>query len=245
MMNLNTNLPLPPIFCAIDTPDIDRALALAAAMQLAGCGIKLGLEFFNSHGPQGVRTITENYPDTPLFLDLKFHDIPNTCAAACRAAVHLGPAFINVHAGGGAEMMRTAADAVAEEADKTGIPAPRILGVTILTSLDETSLAACGFSEAPGKAALRLANLAQKAGLSGVVCSAHEIESVRTACGDAFILMVPGIRPAGSDMHDQKRIMAPRDALRLGATHLVIGRPITQAHDPAQAARQILWDIAS
>lgn len=229
-----------PVFCAIDTPDLGRAKALAAALAPVTGSLKLGLEFFNAQGPQGVRAVLSVAPGVPLFLDLKFHDIPNTVAGAVRAATRLGPLYLNVHASGGAEMMRAAADAAREEADTLGLAAPRLLAVTVLTSLDDTGLDAVGQKAPASDQVVRLAALTQQAGLDGVVCSAHEIAALRTACGPDFVLMVPGIRPAGSEIGDQKRTMTPAAALAAGATHLVIGRPITEASDPAAAAQAIL-----
>lgn len=236
-MNIVENI---PVFCAIDTPDLDRARALAAAMERAGCGLKLGLEFFNAQGPQGVAEIRRAYEDLPLFLDLKFHDIPNTVAGAVRAVTRLGPAYMNVHASGGTAMMIAAHNAAAEEADKIGLPTPKILGVTLLTSLDEDTLTQVGYRDGLEERVVQLARLTRESGLAGVVCSAREIAAVRGACGPDFVLMVPGIRPVGAAHGDQKRVMTPSEALHAGATHLVIGRPITAAPDPENAARRIM-----
>ncbi|MCB1555816.1 MAG: orotidine-5'-phosphate decarboxylase [Alphaproteobacteria bacterium] len=236
-MNIVENI---PVFCAIDTPDLDRARALAAAMERAGCGLKLGLEFFNAQGPQGVAEIRRAYEDLPLFLDLKFHDIPNTVAGAVRAVTRLGPAYMNVHASGGTAMMIAAHNAAAEEADKIGLPTPKILGVTLLTSLDEDTLTQVGYRDGLEERVVQLARLTRESGLAGVVCSAREIAAVRGACGPDFVLMGPGIRPVGAAHGDQKRVMTPSEALHAGATHLVIGRPITAAPDPENAARRIM-----
>lgn len=235
---------LPVVYCSVDTPAIDRAMALAAAMQRAGCGIKLGLEFFNVNGPEGVREIRRSYPDLSLFIDLKYHDIPNTVAGAVRGIAPLAPDYINVHAAGGLEMMQAARQAMIDAADRVGAPAPRMLAVTILTSLDEAALAQTGFQPGLTARVAQLAALTQQAGLDGVVCSAHEIEMIRTICGSDFALMVPGIRPAGSATQDQKRVMTPEQALQKGATHLVIGRPITGEKDPEAAAAAILAGLA-
>lgn len=223
---------LPTIFCAVDTPDLDQARDLTSAIN-GVCGLKLGLEFFNAHGVAGVQALLTNYPDLPLFLDLKYHDIPNTVAAAIHAVcTTLKPAFLNVHAAGGIEMMRAAKAACS--------PETKLLAVTVLTSLDADNLRSVGQDSDTAAQVLRLAKLTQQAGLDGVVCSSHEIETVRQACGDDFILMVPGIRPAGSAANDQKRIMTPAEAMKKGATHLVIGRPITQSDSPQQTAREII-----
>lgn len=227
---------LPIIYCAIDTTDLDHAKALAAAMERAGCGIKLGMEFFNAQGPQGIKEIRNAYPELSLFIDLKYHDIPNTVAGAIRAITPIGADFVNVHASGGLEMMKYARNAMDEEADKVGVKPAKVLGVTMLTSLDDAAVTEVGFNGNSADNVKRLAKLTQKAGLDGVVCSAKEIEIVRQECGPDFDLMVPGIRPTGSDIGDQKRIMTPEEALHIGATHLVIGRPITQADDPASFA---------
>ena len=235
---------LPVIFCALDTIDLTQAMHLAGAMAKAGGSIKLGLEFFNAHGPQGVRAIIDANPGLPLFLDLKYHDIPNTVAGAVRAATALGPAVINVHAAGGLMMMKAARQAMLETAAKLGRRPPRLLGVTMLTSLDEWTLATIGFQFGLKDRVVQLGRLAREAGLDGVVCSAHEIEALRRACGKDFILMVPGIRPEGSITDDQRRVMTPRQAMEAGASHLVIGRPITESADPEAAARAILAEIA-
>jgi len=242
MGNTTGNNPL--IFCAVDTTEIDRARMLAAILARTRCGLKLGLEFFSALGPQGVRTIREEFPQLPLFLDLKFHDIPNTVAQAIRAVVPLGLSYVNIHAAGGAAMMKAAADASRDEAAKRNIPAPHVLAVTVLTSLDDTALGTVGQQGPAAVQVERLARLAQNSGMAGVVCSAHEIETLRAACGPDFILMVPGIRPAGSATQDQKRTMTPAQAISAGASHLVIGRPITQAADPAQAITTILHEAA-
>lgn len=234
---------LPPVFCAIDTTDLDHAMALAAAMQKAGCGIKLGLEFFNAHGPKGVREIRGSYEELPLFLDLKYHDIPNTVAGAMRAIAPLEADYVNIHASGGLAMMQAARAALREEADKLGMKQPKVLAVTILTSLDDSALAEAGFQPGLEDRVAQLAALTQKAELDGVVCSAREITLLRERCGEDFILMVPGIRPAGSAAGDQKRVMTPEEALQKGATHLVIGRPITGADDPGKAAATILQNL--
>lgn len=235
-----TDLTRTKVFCALDTIDLPQAVEWAAAVTRAGCGIKLGLEFFNALGPDGVRRVTGSQPDAPLFLDLKYHDIPNTVAGAVRAACALRPAYLNVHAAGGLAMMQAAREAANEESARLGVSAPRVLAVTILTSLDDAALAQAGYAQGSRDTVLRLAALAQEAGLAGIVCSAHEIEAVRAACGPNFALMVPGIRPAGSAVGDQKRVMTPEQAVAAGATHIVVGRPITAAAHPGDAARAIV-----
>ena len=232
MMMSNT----PAIFCAIDKPDMEAALELCEAIAASGIGIKLGLEFFNALGVHGVKNIQNAFPDTPIFLDLKYHDIPNTVAGAVRAVTKdFKPAYLNIHASGGLEMMKAAKAACP--------PETKLLAVTLLTSLDEQAIGQIGYQENLTERVIQLAKLTKEAGLDGVVCSSHEIEAIRAACGDDFILMVPGIRPAGSDIGDQKRVTTPREALDKGATHLVIGRPISQADDPRAAVAKILEDL--
>ncbi|HUN49795.1 MAG TPA: orotidine-5'-phosphate decarboxylase [Candidatus Sulfotelmatobacter sp.] len=227
-----------PVFCALDTTDLEAARRLAAAAAAAGCGIKLGKEFFAAHGPEGVRQVRP--AGAALFLDLKFHDIPNTVAGAVRAAIRsVRPDFLTIHAGGGGAMVRAAAEAAAS----AGSGRPRLLAVTVLTSLDAADLAALGIAATVEAQALRLAKLAQASGADGAVCAAGEIAALRGACGGNFLLVVPGIRPAGAEHGDQKRVMTPGEALKLGADWLVIGRPITGATDPAGAARALAAEI--
>lgn len=228
------------IYCAIDTPDVARASELARQVSSAGCGVKLGLEFFSNNGPAGVAAISKACPYAKIFLDMKYHDIPNTVAGALRGAARLGVAYVNCHAAGGMEMMKMGLDALADESSKLGLPAPQFLAVTVLTSIDATALTSVGQIGTPPEQVVRLATLTKDSGLAGIVCSGQEIQLVRGALGKDFVLMVPGIRPAGADVGDQKRVMTPREALDAGATHLVIGRPITGAKDPAQAAADIL-----
>ena len=229
------------IYVALDTHDLGRAAALAR--ELAGLvgGVKIGKEFFTAHGPDGVRAVAGG---VPLFLDLKFHDIPNTVAGALRSAVHLRPAFVNVHAAGGRAMLQAAVQAVAEGAEDADVPRPLLLGVTVLTSLGEDDLGELGQAGPLAEQVVRLARLAQSCGLDGVVCSPREIAALRAACGPDFVLMVPGMRPHWAASGDQKRIMTPADALAAGADYLVIGRPVTEAQDAAAAARRIVAEIA-
>ncbi len=234
MLIMNNNLPV--IFCAIDKPDLIAAKTLCAEISDVGLGIKLGMEFFNALGPQGVLEIHKEFPNTPIFIDLKYHDIPNTVASAVRSITsEFTPAFLNVHAAGGLDMMKAAKAECPQET--------KLLAVTILTSLDEQAIDNIGYKENLNERVVQMAKLAQNAGLDGVVCSSHEIESIRKECGDDFILMVPGIRPAGSDINDQKRTMVPKEAIDKGATHLVIGRPITQSNNPKQTAEEILKSL--
>jgi len=230
-----------PVLVAIDTTDLDRAKALAGRLSGAVGGLKLGLEFFNAHGPQGVREVAGGRGD--LFLDLKYHDIPNTVAGAVRAAVALGPMMLNVHASGGAAMMRAALEAADDAARRFGTRRPLVIAVTVLTSMDDDDLRAVGQGAPAAGQVVRLARLAQDCGLDGVVCSPREIVAIRKACGADFRLVVPGIRPVGTATEDQKRVMTPQEAMAAGADWLVIGRPITGAADPAAAAQEILREI--
>ncbi len=227
-----------PILCAIDTPDPARARALARSLDGFVGGLKLGLEFFVANGPEAVR---EAAGGAPVFLDLKLHDIPNTVAGAVRAAAALEPLFLTLHSAGGAAMMRAAAEAA--RAAASGRRRMKLLGVTVLTSLDGDDLAATGQRGPVAEQVGRLALLSRASGLDGVICSPHEVAALRAACGPDFLLVVPGIRPAGAASGDQKRVMGPREALAAGADYLVIGRPITEAADPRAAARAILDEI--
>ncbi|HEX8833426.1 MAG TPA: orotidine-5'-phosphate decarboxylase [Abditibacteriaceae bacterium] len=220
----------PPFFVALDVPTTQQALDLVAQLKPYVGGFKVGLELFCSTGPQ----IVEQIGAREIFLDLKFHDIPNTVRGASLGAAKLGVKIFNVHCLGGFDMMRAAADAAHEAG--TG---SKVIGVTVLTSHDRPSLARLGLDEEPQSAVRRLARLAQEAGLDGVVCSAQEIEAVRAECGPDFVLVTPGIRPAGAALGDQKRVMTPREAIEAGATWLVVGRPITAAPNPAEVARTL------
>ena len=230
------------IYCAIDTTDVDAAVSLAQGLKGTVGGVKLGLEFYCANGAAGFQAVAET--GMPIFLDLKFHDIPNTVAGAIRSVMPLAPKIMTIHTQGGPEMMRRAAETATEEADKLGIAKPWVVGVTILTSLDNDDLAACSVSGTTNTVVPTLAGLAEKSGLDGVVCSPKEIELVRGVTQPDFKLVVPGIRPAGSAVGDQKRVMTPKDAVDAGASVLVIGRPITQAGDPAAAAREIAAQLA-
>lgn len=233
--------PIDRIYCAIDTPDLAAAETLAGQLDGAVGGLKLGKEFFMANGPEGVRRIAAR--GTPVFLDLKFHDIPNTVAAAIKAVTPLGAKIVNVHASGGLEMMRRAR-AAAEDTATDGAR-PWVIAVTVLTSLDETDLAEIGLQGPARARVVALAELAQRAGLDGVVCSAREIDAIRAACGPDFKLITPGIRPRWAAADDQKRIVTPADACRSGADILVIGRPITQADDPRAAAERIAAEMTT
>jgi orotidine-5'-phosphate decarboxylase len=228
-----------PIFVALDTVSVDQAKAWARDCLPHVGGVKLGLEFFANNGPWGVREVAGAIEDMPIFLDLKLHDIPNTVAGALRAAAAWRPSFVTVHALGGPAMIRAALDGAAEGAERLGSDRPRILAVTVLTSLDDSDLQAMGMAAAVDEQVARLALMAIEAGADGLVCAPGEVAGLRAALGDGPELMVPGIRPEGSAADDQKRVMTPKNAIASGATHIVVGRPITQADDPAAAARQI------
>ena len=223
------------LIAALDTSDLEQAVAWARAVEPA-CGmLKLGLEFFAAHGPAGVTRVGP----AALFLDLKLHDIPNTVAGSVRALLPVRPALLTLHAAGGAAMI-AAARAVVDGAGN-GV---RLLGVTVLTSLNAGALHAMGVAGSPLEQAVRLGKLAIEAGAHGVVCSAHEVAALRAALGPGPLLVVPGIRPAGSDIGDQARTMTPRAAVDAGADYIVVGRPITAAPDPAAAAAAIAAEIA-
>jgi len=217
-----------PIFVAIDTRDMERARFLARAVRGHAGGLKLGLEFFSANGPDGVARLAD--VGLPVFLDLKLHDIPNTVAKAVEALAPLRPAVLTVHAGGGAAMLAAAKAAAGPEI--------RVVAVTLLTSLDQTDLAATGIETTPAEQVARLAALARGSGVDGIVCSGAEVGAARAAWADG-VLVVPGVRPAGGETGDQKRVVTPRQALDAGASILVIGRPITGAADPGRAIRDI------
>lgn len=225
-----------PVFCAIDRPDLDGAVALARSLEGAVGGAKLGLEFTIANGPDGVRAV--GALGLPVFLDLKLHDIPNTVAAAVRAAGTLGVAMLTVHAAGGRAMLRAAADAAGSAARPL-----QLLGVTVLTSLADEDLREAGVAGGVTDQALRLADLAVQCGVRGLVCSPLELEAVRARFGREVTLVVPGVRPSGVAAGDQKRTMAPAEAIARGADHLVVGRPITQAPDPRAAALAIAREV--
>tara|TARA_B100001564_G_C20630445_1_gene666897 strand:+ start:749 stop:1450 length:702 start_codon:yes stop_codon:yes gene_type:complete len=226
-----------PVICAVDTTDIDYANTLCSKLSGHIGMIKIGLEFFTTHGPQGVEILAKC--GIPIFLDLKLHDIPNTVAKTIKGLMQLDVALLTIHASGGFEMMSAAAQMAAQESERLGKPRPLVVGVTVLTSMNETDLAQVGIQNLPDSQVSLLAKLAKEAGLDGVVCSPLEIEVVRAVCGNAFKTVVPGIRPEGSDKGDQKRILTPKEAMDKGADYLVIGRPITQSENPAQTAKAI------
>jgi orotidine-5'-phosphate decarboxylase len=217
-----------PIYVAIDTPDLERARDIAGRVRNHVGGLKLGLEFFSANGRQGVRDMAEF--ELPIFLDLKLHDIPNTVGKAVQALRPLNPAILTVHAAGGRAMMEDAKAAAPSDT--------KVVAVTILTSLDGSDLASMGMASDPHEQVVRLTELARDSGIDGVVCSGNEVAAAKKVWPGGFFV-VPGVRPANSHTGDQKRVMTPRAALDAGASILVVGRPITQAPDPDQAARAI------
>jgi orotidine-5'-phosphate decarboxylase len=227
----------PAIFCALDRPDLEGALALGRSLVGIVGGLKIGLEFVTANGPDGVRRVVDL--GLPVFLDVKFHDIPNTVAGAVAAAHALGVAMLTLHIAGGGDMLRAAV-----ETARCREPYMKLIGVTVLTSLDDADLAALGIADKVTAQALRLAELAWDVGLDGIVCAAHELPLLRSRFEPGFSLVVPGIRPAGSAAGDQKRTKTPAAAAAAGADVLVIGRPITEASDPVATARAISVEIA-
>ncbi|WP_334106574.1 orotidine-5'-phosphate decarboxylase [Methylobacillus sp.] len=226
----------PKIIVALDYADTANALALTSQLDPALCRVKVGKELFTAAGPQLVEELVRR--GFGVFLDLKFHDIPNTVAKACEAASKLGVWMLNVHASGGGKMMEAAREGVARSGHS-----PLLLAVTVLTSMDQAGLEQLGIHIPIEQHVLRLATLAQQAGLDGVVCSAQEAQALRKSLGNNFCLVTPGIRPADAALDDQSRVVTPADALALGSTYLVIGRPITKASDPLAALQRIRESI--
>jgi len=232
------------ILVALDVDSAAKALALADALQGAVGGFKVGKQLFTAEGPSIVRALADR--GDRVFLDLKFHDIPNTVAGAVASAVATGAWMVNVHCSGGSKMMRAAADAAAATATTLNRPRPLVIGVTVLTSMDDAALAEVGTARPVMDQVLHLARLAQTSGLDGVVASPLETSAIRAACGPDFAIVTPGIRAtadAGKD--DQARTMSAAEAVKAGATYLVIGRPITGANDPRAAARHIAAQLSS
>ncbi len=230
-------MPSNPICVALDTPDLDRAVALARALKPHAGYMKLGMEFFYAVGPQGYLKVAAE--GLPIFLDLKLHDIPNTVSGAMHSLMRLDPkpAIVNLHASGGTDMMKAAADAVAGRC--------KLIAVTLLTSLSNADIWAAGFEPTKETAvhARALADLAKRAGMDGVVCSMHDLAGIRHDLGRDFLTVVPGIRPADAATQDQKRVATPASAMAAGADILVIGRAITGSPDPAHAAQDILASL--
>ena len=235
VQNMEILKPEERIFCAIDTTNLDKALELALALKGAVGGFKLGKEFFTANGPEGVKKISEI--GQRIFLDLKYHDIPNTVAGAIAAASNLNCYMLTIHSSGGAAMVQAAAKA------KDNNSTPHILAVTVLTSLNETDLVQLGQTPPVANQVLRLGKLALENGADGLVASPKEVAALRASQGPKCLLVVPGIRPTWASTDDQKRVMTPGDAVKAGADFLVIGRPITQSDNPRAAANRITDEI--
>lgn len=227
---------LPKIYVALDCQTQNEADQLVSKLPSGQVGLKVGKELFTSIGPEWVRKQVEQ--GFSVFLDLKFHDIPNTVAKAVTSAAKIGVDIVNVHASGGSDMMKAAKDAL-EPFDNP----PLLIAVTVLTSMSDADLADIGIQIPAGQQVLNLAKLAHKAGLDGVVCSAQEARMLKNALGESFKLVTPGIRPANSATDDQKRVMTPKDAMRAGVDYMVIGRPITRSESPTETVAQILASI--
>jgi len=225
------------LYCAIDMKDTDQAVSLINQIKENIDGIKIGMEAFYAMGHNGYLRLYDL--GLPIFLDLKLHDIPNTVSSAIKSLLPLNPFIINIHTTGGSEMMRAAVEAISDN----GINKPKLIGVTILTSMNEDSFNEQGISIKVEQQVINLSNLAKKCGLDGVVCSPLEAKNVKITCGEDFLTIVPGIRPNNSASNDQKRILTPSEAIKNGADILIVGRPITQAKDPNQAARSIKESI--
>ncbi|MEI8608090.1 orotidine-5'-phosphate decarboxylase [Enterovibrio sp. Hal110] len=228
----------PKVIVALDYPNIDQALAFVDRIEPGSCHLKVGKEMFTLYGPDYVRQLHAR--GHTVFLDLKFHDIPNTCARAVAAAAELGVWMVNVHATGGERMMVAAREAL----EPYGKDKPLLIGVTVLTSMEQSDLEGVGIARAPQDHVMSLATLTRNSGLDGVVCSAHESSMLKTSLGSDFKLVTPGIRPAGSNAGDQRRIMTPVEAVAAGSDYLVIGRPITQAADPMAVLTEINASLA-
>jgi orotidine-5'-phosphate decarboxylase len=226
----------PKVIIALDFPEAAPALALVDKLQPSLCRLKVGKELFTAAGPALLERLMNR--GFEIFLDLKFHDIPNTTAQACKAAAGLGVWMVNVHALGGRRMLEAAREAIASSTRR-----PKLIAVTLLTSMAQEDLAGLGIDATPAEMVLRLASMARDSGLDGVVCSPQEASLLRKQCGPDFCLVTPGIRPAHASLDDQSRVMTPQAALRAGASYLVIGRPITQAVDPLQALLDINMEI--
>ncbi|WP_413111411.1 orotidine-5'-phosphate decarboxylase [Thaumasiovibrio sp. DFM-14] len=229
----------PKVIVALDYPNQDQALSFVDRIEPGSCRLKVGKEMFTLLGPEFVRQLHQRGHE--VFLDLKFHDIPNTCSRAVRAAAELGVWMVNVHASGGERMMTASREIL----EPYGKDRPLLIAVTVLTSMEQADLAGIGITAAPQDHVIRLATLTQNSGLDGVVCSAQESHLLKSTLGEQFKLITPGIRPAGSAAGDQRRVMTPVDAVAAGSDYLVIGRPITQADDPAAVLQAINQSLAS
>ncbi|GAA0344669.1 orotidine-5'-phosphate decarboxylase [Bowmanella denitrificans] len=228
----------PKVVVALDFDNQKHALQFVDQIDPGSCRLKVGKEMFTYFGPDFVKQLIQR--DFDVFLDLKFHDIPNTVAKACVAAAELGVWMVNLHASGGTKMMETSRQAL----EQFGNERPLLIAVTVLTSMSETELRATGVDKSPAEQVLHLAKLTKHAGLDGVVCSAQEAQMLKQALGSEFKLITPGIRPAGADIGDQHRVMTPEQAIKAGVDYMVIGRPITQANDPVTALNSINHSLA-
>ena len=226
-----------PVVVALDYPDQAQALAMADQLDPAKVRVKVGKEIFTRSGPAVVEAL--HGKGFEVFLDLKFHDIPNTVAGAVAAAADMGVWMVNVHAGGGQRMMEAAANAIANHRTR-----PLLIAVTVLTSMDRTDLSQVGIVDEPQVQVRRLAELSKVSGMDGVVCSAQEAGLLKQACGEDFALVTPGIRPAGSDAGDQRRVLTPVEARDAGVDYMVIGRPVTQAAQPTAVVDEILQSLS-
>lgn len=222
-----------PIVVALDYPTPKQAIEMAKQLDPKKCRVKVGKELFTASGPAVLEQLHKM--DFDVFLDLKFHDIPNTCAGAVAVAAELGVWMVNVHASGGERMMTAAAEAIANKSHK-----PLLIAVTVLTSMEQSDLADIGLDVTPQQQVERLAKLSKQSGMDGVVSSAQEIGLIKNLCGEKFLTVTPGIRPAGSAAGDQRRIMTPQEAVNAGGDYMVIGRPITQATNPQQVCLDII-----
>lgn len=233
------------LIVGLDVPTREEALALARILADDVAGLKIGMELFYAEGPAIVDEVIEK-TGARVFVDSKFHDIPNTVAGASRSITAHKPWMFNVHCPGGKEMMAAAANAAREKATELGIDKPLVIGVTVLTSIDESILKSeLKVDASPADQVAHLARLAKEAGLDGVVASAQEIETIRSACGEGFLIVTPGIRPQWSQKGDQKRVMTPKEAVERGADYIVVSRPVIKADDPLSAARRILEEMAA
>lgn len=228
----------PRVIVALDYDNKETALSFVAQLDPSLCKLKVGKEMFTLFGPEFVKTLVSKGFD--VFLDLKFHDIPNTVAKACKAAAELGVWMVNVHASGGVPMMKAAKEAIASSSH----PQTKLIAVTVLTSMDQAQLSDVIDNVTPQQQVLRLCKLTQQAGLDGIVCSAQEAQVLRQTYTDAFLLVTPGIRPKGADAGDQKRVMTPDEAIASGVSYLVMGRPITKSDDPVAVLTSVNHSIA-
>ncbi|CCK75575.1 Orotidine 5\'-phosphate decarboxylase [Oleispira antarctica RB-8] len=227
-----------PIVVALDYPTPQQAIEMAKQLDPTKCRVKVGKELFTASGPSILEQLHKLSFD--VFLDLKFHDIPNTCAGAVAVAADLGVWMVNVHASGGERMMNAAAESIVNKQNK-----PLLIAVTVLTSMEQSDLAGIGLDISPQQQVERLAKLSKQSGMDGVVSSAQEIELIKKLCGNDFLTVTPGIRPAGSAAGDQRRIMTPQEAVNAGGDYMVIGRPITQSENPQQACIDIIKNLSA